>query len=90
MLDKNKRVLVAGTGKSGIAATKLLIEKGYKIALYDDNRLIGKNELVEMFGENADVIMFSQKVEDEVLSQMEVAVVSPGIPTDANSIGTIC
>jgi len=86
MLDKDKRVLVAGTGKSGIAATKLLIEKGYKIALYDDNKVIEKNELVKMFGEAADVIMFSGKVDDDILSQIEVAVVSPGIPTDADSI----
>ena len=86
MLDKNKRVLVAGTGKSGIAATKLLIEKGFKVALYDDNKAIENDKLTELFGENADVKMFVGEVDEDILAQSEVLVISPGIPTDAPSI----
>ena len=36
-MDFHKRVLIAGTGKSGVNAGKLLLEKGAEIIFYDDN-----------------------------------------------------
>ena len=33
-----KKVLVVGTGKSGIAATRLLLEKGIQTVLFDGNK----------------------------------------------------
>ena len=35
-MDFQKKVLIAGTGKSGVNAGRLLLEKGAEIAFYDD------------------------------------------------------
>ena len=40
MIDNKKRYLVAGTGKSGVAAAKLLVEKGFSVRLYDGNEVL--------------------------------------------------
>lgn len=36
-MDQSQRVLVAGTGKSGIAAAKLILNRGGEVVLYDGN-----------------------------------------------------
>ena len=42
-----KKVLVVGTGISGIAATELLHEKGIDTTLFDSNRELDLNKLYE-------------------------------------------
>ena len=39
-----KNALVAGTGKSGISAAKLLIAHGVKVTLFDENEKRDKND----------------------------------------------
>ena len=36
----NEKVMVAGAGKSGIAATKLILETGGEVLLYDGNEAL--------------------------------------------------
>ena len=42
-----KNALVAGTGKSGISAAKLLIAHGVKVTLFDENEKRDKNDLIK-------------------------------------------
>ncbi len=44
---RNKKVIVAGSGKSGIGATELLCKVGAKIVLYDGNEKLSKEEVRE-------------------------------------------
>ncbi|MBE5952710.1 MAG: UDP-N-acetylmuramoyl-L-alanine--D-glutamate ligase [Lachnospiraceae bacterium] len=85
MLDK--KVLVAGCGKSGICATELLINKGQEVILFDENK---KNNLTEAkVRENLKAVGKSDKLKiilgqltEDILEQISVMVISPGIPTD--------
>ena len=45
MTFKNKKVLVIGTGLSGIAATKLLNQMNGLVILYDSNITLDKEEI---------------------------------------------
>lgn len=84
--DMGKKVLVAGVGKSGIAAAKLLLSKGCSVVLYDDGKTVDDDTIRDTFGDNADVIMCTGSVPDEILSEIKYGVISPGIPLDAPSV----
>ena len=49
----DQKVLVAGAGKSGMAAAKLLLSLGGEVVLYDSNPGLDKNKLKERFGQGA-------------------------------------
>jgi len=84
----DKKVLVAGCGRSGICATKLLIDKGEKVILFDENK---KNNLtvegvldnLEETGKSPNLQVFFGQLSQEIISQISVMVISPGIPTDS-------
>ncbi len=73
---KNKKCLVIGAGKSGIAATELLVANGSEVVIYDDN----KNVDAEKFPQG--VKFLCGTIPDEVLSETYEAIISPGIPLD--------
>lgn len=50
----SQKVLVAGTGITGIAAAKLLLSKGGEVVLYDGNEKLDPEELKKKFDEGAD------------------------------------
>ena len=50
---KNKKVLVAGSGKSGIGAADLLKKVGADIVIYDGNEKINKDDVLAKL-QNAD------------------------------------
>lgn len=83
MRIEDAKVLVVGTGVSGIAAAELLIEKGVETVLYDANEdldrtaLYGKAPLLEK------IPLLTGKLTDGSLDGFGVAVLSPGVPTDA-------
>lgn len=78
-----KNALVAGTGKSGISAAKLLIAHGVKVTLFDENEKRDKNDLMEKFSRSELVTILLGKLTDEVLKQTDIMVISPGIPVDS-------
>ena len=43
----SQKVLVAGTGLSGIAAAKLLLRKGGDVVLYDGNAMLSEDVIKE-------------------------------------------
>lgn len=78
-----KNALVAGTGKSGISAAKLLIAHGVKVTLFDENEKRDKNDLMEKLSQSELVTILLGKLTDEVLKQTDIMVISPGIPVDS-------
>ena len=78
-----KNALVAGTGKSGISAAKLLIAHGVKVTLFDENEKRDKNDLMEKLSRSELVTILLGKLTDEVLKQTDIMVISPGIPVDS-------
>ena len=78
-----KNALVAGTGKSGISAAKLLIAHGVKVTVFDENEKRDKNDLMEKLSRSELVTILLGKLTDEVLKQTDIMVISPGIPVDS-------
>lgn len=77
-----KRVLVAGSGISGVAAAKLLRQKGSSIVLFDGNRELDIDALREREPVFADADILLGELSETDIEGIDLAVLSPGIPTD--------
>lgn len=83
------KVLVAGSGKSGIAAAKLLLAKGGEVVLYDGNEKLDKEQILAQFDEGAKISVLLGKLERTDLIGIELVIISPGIPLEAPFVATI-
>ena len=80
---KGKKVLVFGSGKSGIAAVKLLYHQKADIVLFDGNIELDVSRVKEALGEIAGSIRIKLgNLEKEELETLDLAVLSPGVPVD--------
>lgn len=90
---KNKKVLVAGTGISGLGAAKLLKAVGAEIILYDGNDKLKKEEiyarLLEKGIDSSEAEIILGELTEDVIDRCELAVISPGIPVDADFVKKI-
>lgn len=81
-----KKVLVAGCGKSGLAAARLLLEKKASIILYDGKEDTDEKQIRESLGLSMEdkrvELMFGDFLKEAVIGQISLAVLSPGIPVD--------
>ena len=82
-MDFHKKVLIAGTGKSGVNAGKLLLEKGAEIVFYDDNISLDVEKLLAQFEETENIRVVLGEVNDKILAHIDLMVISPGIPIDS-------
>lgn len=80
---KGKYVIVAGAGKSGIAATGLLIRNGARVTLYDQNTELNKEAVLSDFVGTGNVDVVVGELTDELLDKADLFVISPGIPVDS-------
>ena len=74
------KVLVAGTGISGIAAAKLVLERGGEVVLYDGNTALNTDEIRAKFGKDAKVGIVLGEIKRSDLLGVELCIISPGIP----------
>ena len=72
----DKKVLVFGSGISGIGACNLLDQVGKQVILYDGNTSLD----VSNMNVNAEIILGD--LPEEVMDTLELVVMSPGVPTD--------
>ena len=79
---KNKKVLVFGSGVSGIGAGKLLEQVGASVILYDGKETLDKEVLKAQLGEHTRVEIFLGELSEEVMETLDLVVMSPGVPTD--------
>lgn len=77
---KEQKVLVFGCGISGMGATELLQKQGKEVILYDGNTNLDKGKLQEQLGEG--VLIVLGELSEDVMESLELAVLSPGVPTD--------
>lgn len=78
---EGKRVLVAGTGISGIGAANLLTEAGIETVLYDGNEALNKEEIKQRVKHPVEVIL--GELTDEMIEAFDLMVLSPGISVNA-------
>ena len=79
---KGKRALVIGAGKSGIAGGKLFKDKGAVVTLYDGNEKLSAEKLKKQAPYLADCEIVIGEWKEELLKGTDVAIISPGVPTD--------
>ena len=79
---EDKTILVVGTGKSGIAAVNLLTAKGADVILLDGNVKLDRDEVMSKFDEGVKLDLILGDLPDEVMDKVDIAVLSPGVPTD--------
>lgn len=84
-----QKVLVAGTGISGIAAAKLLLAQGGEVVLYDGNARLSEKKILENFEKDAKVTVILGELRKLDLTGVELCVISPGIPLDAPFVPVI-
>ena len=85
----SQKVLVAGTGISGIAAAKLLLAQGGEVVLYDGNEKLSAEDLKAKFDEGAKVSVILGELKKLDLTGVELAVISPGISLEAPFVAVI-
>lgn len=78
---EGKKVLVAGTGISGIGAANLLTEAGIETILYDGNEALNKEEIRQRVKYPVEVIL--GELTDEMIQAFDLMVLSPGISVNA-------
>ena len=79
---KGKRFLVAGLGKSGVAAAKLLKAKQISFRLYDGNADFDREAFYEKNEELKDAKIILGELTQEEIEETDILALSPGIPTD--------
>ncbi len=82
MKIKHKKVLVFGTGISGIGACRLLGKIGAEVVLFDGKEDIDVSSVTEQIGEIPSLEVILGTLPENVMDSLELAVLSPGVPLD--------
>ncbi|MCM1181127.1 MAG: UDP-N-acetylmuramoyl-L-alanine--D-glutamate ligase [Clostridium sp.] len=88
-MDFQKSVLIAGTGKSGVNAGKLLLEKGAEITFYDDNKDLDTGVFLSQFEEKEQIRIVLGAINESILNRIDLMIISPGIAVDSVIANTV-
>ena len=77
-----KKVLVFGSGISGIGAAGLLEERGAKVVLYDGNEKLDRQVVKDQLGTDSKTEIVLGAFPEELLGVLDMVIISPGVPTD--------
>lgn len=82
----DKKVVVVGTGVSGMGAVKLLSETSDDITLYDGNDKADRDEILKKIPDDCDLRLIIGEMPDEVVKETDLLVISPGVPIDSDIV----
>lgn len=77
-----KKVLVFGTGKSGIGAADLLAKASASVVLFDGNASVEKDAVLKKLDGTYMPEIYVGELPAEVQKELDLVVLSPGVPTD--------
>ena len=84
-----KNVLIVGTGKSGVAAAELLQKKQAKLIIFDGNKELKEAQIKEKSEAFSDGRIVLGELPESVMDELDLAVLSPGVPTDLPMVNAI-
>ena len=84
-----KKVLVAGCGKSGLGAAGLLQKAGAVPVLFDENEKLDGKALCAREDYPKDTALVLGSLPKELLSELSLAVLSPGISIEEAFVSTL-
>ncbi len=79
---KGKKVMVVGTGISGIGAIDLLNKAGADCIIYDANEKLTEEAVAKKLNGNKAQIIIGE-LADDITEKVELLVISPGVPVDS-------
>jgi UDP-N-acetylmuramoylalanine--D-glutamate ligase len=79
---QNKKTLVLGAGKSGIASARFLAQRGAVVALHDRKPLESWSDEAKSLKERFGVGLIDGNLPSWLLDQIDLVVISPGVPTN--------
>ncbi len=79
---EGKKVLVFGSGISGIGAADLLVQVGANPVIYDENINRTAGEILARVQQPERVQVYIGKISAEEIETLDLVVMSPGVPTD--------
>lgn len=82
-MEFNKRVVVAGAGKSGIGAAKLLLAHGAEVIVFDENDKTDKLSVLHKLGDYEKAGVVVGRLDEALLDTIDLMVISPGISIEA-------
>lgn len=77
-----KKALVLGAGRSGVASARFLAERGAIVALHDKKEVENWSEAACSLKDSHKVGLISGQIPSWLLDQIELVVISPGVPTN--------
>ncbi|MDF2888227.1 MAG: UDP-N-acetylmuramoylalanine/D-glutamate ligase [Lacrimispora sp.] len=85
----SQKILVAGSGKSGIAASRMILKTGDEVVLYDGNDALKEDELLNKFEEKDKISLILGELKKGDLKDISLCVISPGIGLDAPFVSVL-
>ena len=79
-----QKILIAGTGKSGICAAKLLQKEGCEIVFYDGKKDIDIDKLIEQLDTKENIKVILGELNDRMYSDIDLMIISPGISVESD------
>ena len=87
---RDKRVLVFGSGISGIGAADLLAHTGADIVIYDGNEKLAKADILAKLKDTSHAeVLLGEELDEKEIGRLDLAVLSPGVPTDLPLVNAI-
>ena len=83
---KGKKVLVFGSGLSGIGAADLLVKVGAEPVIYDEKKEKKTEDILAKVEEPDQVQVVLGELPEEILDEISLVVLSPGVPTDIPAV----
>ncbi len=77
-----KNIFVFGTGISGIAAAKLLLDHGANVILFDGNEKLDRARVLADFDDGQSVQLYLGTFAEEEAARLDLIVISPGVPLE--------
>ncbi len=86
---KGQKCLVVGSGISGVGAVTLLDRMNAEIIFFDGNEKMTIDELAEKVPEGVSAVCCTGELPEDIMKQLDIAVLSPGVPTDIPMVNTM-
>ena len=79
---EDKKVLVFGSGKSGVGAADALIKVGAEPIIYEGNTKITAADVLDRIKGDYNPDIYIGDLPEEVIDSLDLVVMSPGVPLD--------
>ena len=79
-MNSENIVVVLGAGKSGIAATKVLLHLNSNVILYDENKNLDIEKTKQDIGKSDGYVIRVGNIDDNEFLKIKLCIISPGFP----------